>query len=285
MKIVTGHKGEEHITSSDVQGLLGGMSGNMDGVLYIGNTFQSWVSTSDNRTLWIRDGEGIMQGVHFRLNPGQYDTLLLDAGLAGVNRNDLICARYTKDAGTGVEAVNWQVIKGEETSGTAVDPEYVEGDIRDGALIADYPMFRVRFTSSSAAPTVETLFKYLPPVWNYYFRSNTNYAGEEYRSVFSWTTPVVPRGATGWECIIMASVSYQETAQRSASLYTGDSSSPVVVMDNQGATNVLYFNSHILVGGNKNVGIITNSIQHTPVSTIFRAWYRPIIVGDGGIVL
>lgn len=149
MKIVTGHRGTPHISSNDTQALNQGIFGNGNYVLNVGEKFDATLVTATSVS--IADGEGVMQGVHFRVEPGTVDTLELSNGVSGYNRKDLICARYTKDVVTGVENVEWIVIEGEPSEGTAADPDYEDGDILQGET-ADYPMYRVSF--SGVTPTL-----------------------------------------------------------------------------------------------------------------------------------
>lgn len=154
MKIVTGHTGRDHITSADFQALNQGIVGTQNYVLDKGSNFA--VTQSSNTDIAIADGVAVMAGVQFTVEGT--DELTLDPGFAGNNRNDLICARYTKTLATGVEDVVWQIIKGEEVADqyTAEDPEYHQEDTVDGAYINDFPMFRARFTGLTL--TVEPMF-------------------------------------------------------------------------------------------------------------------------------
>ena len=120
MKIVTGYTGSPHITSNDEQGKNQGIFGTGNSILDVGNKFNATLTNAN--TVTIEDGEGVMQGVHFRI---------------------LICARYTKNAVTGVEAVNLVVITGTPSTGYPVPPSYIEGDILAGDTEADFPLYYV----------------------------------------------------------------------------------------------------------------------------------------------
>lgn len=154
MRIVTGHTGEPHITSNDQMGLHQGILGTGNYVLNVGEKFAATLTNAN--TVSISDGEGVMQGVHFRVLPGTVDTVSIDNGTTGYNRIDLICARYTKTEGTGIESVEWAVVKGTPTASTPAEPEYNEGDILAGALIADFPMYKVTLTGVN--PVLSTIF-------------------------------------------------------------------------------------------------------------------------------
>ena len=149
MKIVTGHTGSTHITSNDWQALNQGIFGTGNYVLNCGYQFEATVD--DSTHIIIKDGEGVLQGVHFRVEPGTVDTVTIESGTSGYNRIDLICAKYTKDALSGVESVEWEVIKGTPTESTPSAPSYTEGDILAGDTLAEFPIWQVTLTGLTPA--------------------------------------------------------------------------------------------------------------------------------------
>lgn len=144
MKIVTGYTGTPHITPNDDQGRNQGIFGTGNYILNVGNKFSASVVNAN--TVQIQDGEGVMQGVHFRILPGTVDTVTIQNGITGYNRIDLICARYTKDAVSGVEDVSLAVITGTPSAGAASAPSYNAGDILGGATLVDFPLWQVNLT-------------------------------------------------------------------------------------------------------------------------------------------
>lgn len=161
MKIVTGYTGQPHITSNDDQAKNQGMFGNGNSVLNVGNCFDDVLV--DATTISISDGEGMIQGVHFRVEPGSMDTINLSPGVVGVNRIDLICARYTKDSATGIESVKWHVIEGTPAASPET-PTYSTGEVLEGALEVDYPLYKVTFTG--VTPVVEKMFRVLGKLYS-----------------------------------------------------------------------------------------------------------------------
>lgn len=149
MEIVTGYTGTPHIDANADQSRNQGIFGTGNCVLNVGEKFAAVLSNAN--TVTISDGEGMMQGVHFRILPGMTENVTIDNGTAGVNRIDLICARYTKDGSTGVEAVSLVVIKGTPSDSTPTEPTYTTGDIRGGDLAADFPLYRVTLTGLTPA--------------------------------------------------------------------------------------------------------------------------------------
>ena len=149
MEIVTGYRGEAHITSDDQQALNKGVIG--DAILPIGDCLHGNMETST--ILRISSGTAVMGGVEFRVLPGTYDDVAIDNGEQGMNRIDLVCARYQKDGSTGVESMSWAVVKGTPSSGTPAQPSYTTGDIVAGATDVYFPMYRVRLTGLNAEVT------------------------------------------------------------------------------------------------------------------------------------
>lgn len=154
MKIVTGYTGSPHITSNDEQGKNQGIFGTGNSVLQVGKQFYAELTNAN--TVTIKDGEGVMQGVHFRIEPGTTEMVNIQNGTVGYKRIDLICARYTKNATTGVEAVNLVVIPGTPSATTPTAPTYTEGDILGGDTQADFPLWKV--TLDGLTPTLMAAF-------------------------------------------------------------------------------------------------------------------------------
>ena len=154
MNIVTGYTGTPHVTANEAQALNQGIFGPENYVLDVGERFSATLVDANNIT--IEDGEGVLQGVQFRIAPGETENVSIDSGTTGYNRIDLICARYTKDAQTGVEAVNLVVIKGTPTSSTPSEPAYNTGDVLLGDSPVDFPLHKV--TVTGLTPVLTQLF-------------------------------------------------------------------------------------------------------------------------------
>lgn len=140
MKIITGYTGEKHIAPADDAGFIKGIVGEGEYVLPTGSQFAATIQS--NNEVRIADGELVMQGRHAR-NGSAYESVVIANGSQGMYRNDLIVARYTKDASTSVETISLVAIKGTATSGTAADPNYNTGKIDNGEA-SDFPLYRVR---------------------------------------------------------------------------------------------------------------------------------------------
>ena len=141
LNLVTGYKGEAHVTAADQGSFNAAIFGAGSYVLNRGNKFAALVVS--NNSIRIQDGDICLQGRHVRLAEGTYVDLAIENGNQGYKRNDLIVARYTKSA-QGVEDCNLVVIKGTASTSAAADPEYTAGDIiNDHDTQADFPLYRV----------------------------------------------------------------------------------------------------------------------------------------------
>lgn len=157
LHLVTGFKGEAHITPEDVGAFNAGTFGDGDYVLNIGNAFAAEVVS--NNTVKILDGDLIMQGRHITLMRGTHEELNINNGEFGLNRNDIVVVRYTKDAQSGIENAEFAIVQGTSTDGVAADPELSTGDILAGnCLIHEMPLYRIPLTGFTVGEP-ETMFK------------------------------------------------------------------------------------------------------------------------------
>lgn len=142
MQIVTGYTGTEHIKSSHDRSRIAGIAGAGLYVLSTGNKLAAALQNAN--TVRISDGDLVMQGTHATIESGSYEDVTIENGTQGQKRNDLIVVRYEKAAQQPqTESIGLKVIKGTPTSGTPADPDYEEGDILAGDLVAEMPLYRV----------------------------------------------------------------------------------------------------------------------------------------------
>ena len=142
MKIVTGYAGQAHITSNDDQGLLQGIFGSGNYILPVRGRFAATLISSNE--MQIADGEGLLQGVHFRVEPETNDSVVIENGSQGMQRIDLVCARYQKDPGTGIETMSWIVKKGTPAASNPATPSVTPGDLLAGDTLAEFPIYSIR---------------------------------------------------------------------------------------------------------------------------------------------
>lgn len=148
LHLVTGYAGEAHVASSDQGSLFEALIRSGQFVMDAGAKFAA--SIVSNNQIRVGDGELMMQGRHVKLTPGAYVDLTIENGTQGYLRNDIIVARYTKNADTGIEECSLVVIKGKPAETNPSDPEYTTGIINaDGALQHDFPLYKVTLSGLS----------------------------------------------------------------------------------------------------------------------------------------
>ena len=149
IELITGHRGEAHVSGDDVGRLLMGAVGK--GKVMLGSAPS--VTMTDANTCSIGACDFLLDGRHVRLTGSS--VVSIANGATGSMRSDLVVARYTASASTGVESVTLEVIQGAAgSSATDPDLEY-PASIADGATTADYPIARV--TLDGLNPTAKWL--------------------------------------------------------------------------------------------------------------------------------
>ena len=139
--LVTGYAGKEHIRSADQGSFNAAFFGDGEFVMSSGSRFAGAII--NNNTVRISDGDMLMQGRHIRIEPNTYEDLTISTGTAGTNRIDLIVMTYEKNAASGIESAKLEVVQGTATSGTPSAPEIVSGDILNGDLKNQMPLYAV----------------------------------------------------------------------------------------------------------------------------------------------
>lgn len=115
----------------------------------LGTDQQLQALTLNANEIRIYGGEVMAQGHVMSLNVGSYADLRITPGLYGTYRNDLICARYERDA-EGNETCGLVVIEGAQNQTGGVDPSYIQGAINTmGAVVYDVPLYRVSLTGAN----------------------------------------------------------------------------------------------------------------------------------------
>ena len=158
--LITGHAGTEHIMPSDDGAFNAGVLGTGKYVLDIGNKFGYEIVS--NNLVKILDGELVNQGRHMNIPVNNYEEVTIENGLQSVKRYDLICMRYTKNADTSIESAELVVVKGTSSTSPS-DPTCEEGNILEGALVDDFPLYRVRLDGLNIEG-VDCLFETIPSI-------------------------------------------------------------------------------------------------------------------------
>lgn len=141
MKAITARKAAAHITP-----LMDAMwhRGIVTAEDCIFDSFEKFAADiASNNEVRIRSGVGMLQGRFFCIEPGTYDSAAISNGTQGEKRIDLIVARWTVNASSETEDVEIKVIQGTPTTDTPVAPDYTEGDLDNGELVADLPLYEV----------------------------------------------------------------------------------------------------------------------------------------------
>lgn len=158
MNIVTGYVGQPHITANEAQALNQGIIGSGNYVLDVGSKFAATLESATS--VAIQDGEGVIQGVQFRIAPGDVESVTISPGTTGYKRIDYICARYTKSALTGIEDVSLVVVEGTPDASTPAAPTVNEGTILIGGSPVDFPLWEVDL--DGLTPTLKSLINEVP---------------------------------------------------------------------------------------------------------------------------
>ena len=133
--LITGYWGEPHVTSENDRGINAAIFGAGRFVLPVGEQFRA--EYIGNNTVRMYDGKLMDNGAVAGIPAGEYIDLLIPEAGQGMNRNDLIIFQYSQDRSTLIEKGVFMVLSGEETSGTAIDPELSQEDLLTNEAILD----------------------------------------------------------------------------------------------------------------------------------------------------
>lgn len=156
LELITGHRGEQHITSDDAGAFNAGVVGESC-VLSYGKKFNE-IHTYDDIT--IEDGDIILQGRHIRLRYGETETFTVAKPRnPRAHRVDLLCIRYRMNE-EGIESAELVYKKGPEieTDGVFINPEISIGDIRKLEQVSEFPLYRLK-VNIAGIYQVEKLFQ------------------------------------------------------------------------------------------------------------------------------
>lgn len=161
--LITGYWGEPHVTAENDRGLNVAISGPGRFVLPVGEQFKA--EYIGNNTIRMYDGKLMNNGAAAGIPAGEFVDLLVAETGQGMNRNDLIVFQYSQDASTLIESGTFVVVQGEETSGTAVDPELTNEDLMTNKATFDQmALWRVSVEGTIISDPVQlfTVAKSLP---------------------------------------------------------------------------------------------------------------------------
>ena len=142
MELVTGFAGTAHVDPVDSAHLNAAAFGPDAYLLDTQNKLEASLETANK--LVIDTGDLMIQGHHFTVV--ESEEVALQSGVSGQKRNALVCARYDKAEGTGVESASWVVKYGTSTTDTPTDPTVTTGNILDGVdSVHEEPIFRIEY--------------------------------------------------------------------------------------------------------------------------------------------
>ena len=151
IELVTGHSGEDHVSSADTGRFNAGVCGTGKYVLATGSQF-AYTIVSANQ-INIASGDAVNQGRHIIIPQNTYESAAIQNGTNGKTRIDVIALRYSKvsSGGSTIETAELVVIKGAEVNVGSVPtvPAVTSGNIFEGAAQDDMPLYQVLITGTS----------------------------------------------------------------------------------------------------------------------------------------
>ena len=147
MNIITGYGAQPHIYPHHDRETNIGIFGAGTHILDVGSQMAATVVSANE--VQIADGLLVAEGCTAEVTRGTTESMTIENGSQGMLRTDLIVARYTKTAGTAVEAMELAVIKGTPAASNPAVPSYNTGLIADGDSPVDFPLYRVNLDGIS----------------------------------------------------------------------------------------------------------------------------------------
>lgn len=141
MELVTGRAGSPHITAQQDRQKHQGIWGDGAYILATGNQLEPEVQSSNK--ILIKDGALMFQGALFSVKVGTTDEITINNGNQGMQRKDLVVARYKYDSSQNIESAEWVVIQGTPAASNPVAPTGTDGDIQAGDSTVDCPFMIV----------------------------------------------------------------------------------------------------------------------------------------------
>ena len=148
MNIITGYRGEPHITSQQKRNTNIGIFGVTPRIVKgVGSELAATIVSANSIT--IADGMVVCQGCTAEITRGASESITIENGAQGMLRTDLIVVRYSKNSGTGVEDMQLAVIKGTPAASNPQTPAHTSGTIANGDVLAEFPLYAVNIDGIS----------------------------------------------------------------------------------------------------------------------------------------
>ena len=155
MELITGTAGKPHITSAQHRSIFEKIIGKGSYILDDNELLEPELQS--NQSLRIRSGMLAHHGSISEVKRNTYDEVTIANGSQGMKRIDLVVARYTKNPETEVETMTWTVIQGTPAESDPAVPAYTEGNMQEGDLTDDCPVFEVRLDGIQVTEVVKLL--------------------------------------------------------------------------------------------------------------------------------
>lgn len=174
MEIVSGLTAKPHVTSQQFRQIIEGTVGQDSYIITSGENLEPELAA--NNLLKIRSGMMAHHGNISAVKLGTYDEVSLTNGSQGMKRIDLVVNRYTKSAETNIENNEWVVIQGTPDATNPAVPAYTIGNLQNGDLVDDCPVFEVHFDGInvtevkkllSVAPNINEVYSKLSAALDY----------------------------------------------------------------------------------------------------------------------
>ena len=171
MQIVTGRRGEPHVTSRQMQAVYRSFLGDF-ALLDIGEKLRAEAYSND--IVRVYDGVVSVQGIYAVIAYNQYDEVYIEPVSVGKKRIDTIVLHYTKDNTLDVEDMQLDVVQGEEYTDNPIAPVVPEGgDAWEGTTDIQVPIYDVEVTNFGLTvtpyarmlnliPTLESIVERIP---------------------------------------------------------------------------------------------------------------------------
>jgi len=147
MKIITGYRGEPHITSQQDRNVNIGIFGSGTHIVNVGSKMAATIVSANE--IVIADGLLVAEGCTAEIARGTSESIAVDNGSQGMLRKDLIVARYTRESGTGIEDMQLVYIAGTPAASSPALPSYNTGSIANGDTIVDFPIYTINLDGIS----------------------------------------------------------------------------------------------------------------------------------------
>lgn len=154
-ELITGTKGTPHVTSTQDRSIYEKIIGKGSYILDDNELLEPELQS--NQSLRIRSGMLYHHGSITEVKRNTYDEVTIANGSQEMKRIDLVVARYTKNPETEIEEMNWVVIQGTPAASDPATPAYTEGNMQEGDLTDDCPVFEVHLDGIQVTEVVKLL--------------------------------------------------------------------------------------------------------------------------------